>query len=185
MEKKSLFELTSSSDLSSVRTIAMSAGDFSIAVRQEVEKVLKSNRNNVVKSFGTLLQTLLERNLIADNEAKQLENVFDLLLNAIREKIDAEDAYFSIKKIYNDMITRHDSSPVALAMSSVASSSFNFKKTNSVSFTPATAGAGAVVGAGLGAIIGGAVGGPLGAGIGAAVGAVAGAAAGLCNQTGT
>ena len=43
-------------DYSSARAMAISAGDLSVVVRQEVKKILKENRNNILKSINSGLQ---------------------------------------------------------------------------------------------------------------------------------
>lgn len=169
---------------SSARAMAIGAGDLSIVVRQEVKKILAENRNDVLKSLNSGLQELLERNLISAQELEDLRDVCKHLLNSIRGKEDGEDAFFSIKKIYQRMVIDQRCSPAALAIASVANSAFNFEKSNSVTITPETTAGGAAVGAIIGGVMGGLLGGGLGAGIGAAIGGAAGAAIGWCNEEG-
>jgi hypothetical protein len=173
-------------DFSNARTIAISAGDLSVAVRKEVIRIMESNKNNVLQSVKDGLQELLERELIDAKELEALQEVCELVFKAIRGKIEGEDAFFSIKKIYTSMLFNQNSSPAALAIASVSSSAFDFEKSNSVkvTITPGNAGSGAVIGGIIGGIVGGIVGGGFGAGIGAAIGGAAGAAIGWCNDKG-
>jgi hypothetical protein len=171
-------------DQASARAIAISAGDLSIVVRNEVMKTLKANRNDIVRSLNSGLQELVKRNLIFKQEYEPLSAAIKHLLGAIRGKEDSEDAYLEIRNLYHRMLIDKDSSPTALAIASVAHSAFNVEKSSPVTITPHTTGAGAVVGAVLGGIIGGIVGGGIGAGIGAGIGGAAGAAIGWCNETG-
>lgn len=169
---------------SSARAIAISAGDLSIVVRQEVKRILEENRNDVLKSLNAGLQELLKRDLISGQEFEQLQDALKHLLYSIRGKEDGEDAFFSIRKIYQEILIDQDSSPTALAIASVANSAFNIERSSPVTITPETTGGGAAVGAVIGGVIGGLVGGGVGAGIGAAIGGAAGAAIGWCNETG-
>jgi len=171
-------------DISSARSLAISAGDLSVVVRQEVQRILEGNQNDLTKSIDWGFEDLARRNLISGEEAQSLKDLCKHLLNSIRRREDAEDAFFAIKKAYAAMILDPNSSPVALAIASAASSAFEFEKTNSVSITPSNTGAGAVVGGIIGGAIGGIVGGGLGAAIGAGIGAAAGAAIGYCNKHG-
>jgi hypothetical protein len=168
----------------SARAIAISAGDLSITVRNEVKKILKKNRNGVLGSLNSGLKELLERDLISSHECGKLKEVFKHLLYSIGGKEDSEDAFLAIRAIYHDMLIDQQSTPTALAIASVTTSAFNLEKNSPVTITPETTGAGAAAGAVIGGAIGGAVGGFLGAGIGAAIGGAAGAAIGLCNETG-
>lgn len=169
---------------SSARSIAIGAGDLSIVVRREVARALDANGNDVLKSLIHGLKTLSERNLISAQESTALREVCRHLISSIRGKEDGEDAFLAIKDIYHEMLMDHKSSSVALAIASVAGSAFDFEKSNSVTITPGTTGAGAVVGAVIGGVMGGLMGGPWGAGVGAAIGGAAGAAIGWCNENG-
>ncbi|MCA1408954.1 hypothetical protein I6F26_32845 [Ensifer sp. IC3342] len=168
----------------SVRAVAISAGDLSVVVRNEVKKTLTANRNDVVRSLESGLQELTKRNLISPGERDQLNAVSKHLLNAIRGKEDGEDAFLAIRGAYQELLKDQDSSPTALAIASVANSAFDVQKSSPLTITPMTTGAGAVIGAILGGVVGGIVGGGLGAGIGAAIGGAAGAAIGFCNEHG-
>lgn len=169
---------------SSAIAIAISAGDLSRAVRQQVKKILKENRNDILKAIYSGLQELLERKLISAIEFEQLKNVCKHLINSVRGKEDGEDAFLLITKIYQEMLTNHESNPSALAIASVANSAFNFEKSSPLTITPESTAAGAVTGAVIGAAMGALLGGGVGAGIGAAIGGAAGAAIGWCNEEG-
>ena len=173
-------------EFSNARTIAISAGDLSVAVRNEVIRIMESNKNTVLPSIIDGLNELLERKLITSKEFEVLKDICELIFKSIRGKIDGEDAFFSIRKYYSSMLIDQNSSPTALAIASISSSVFDFEKSNSVSVTiiPGNAGSGAVIGGVFGGIIGGIVGGGLGAGLGAAIGGAAGAAIGWCNDKG-
>ena len=187
MKNEKLFEqpqFHNLSSLSSRREIAMCAGELSVAVRNKVNDILAENRYNILEAFKSGLQELLERELISAQEFETLQDVYKLFIDALREKGDAEDAFFSIRKTYNKMMLNHECSTTALAIVSVINSSWKFEKSNSIKVTPETTGAGAGFGAALGGAMGFGFGGPVGAGIGAAIGAIAGAAIGLCNEKG-
>lgn len=166
------------------RSLAVSSGDMSIVIRHEVQRVLKENRNDIAKSLDYGLQQLSVNKFISPRELAQLKVICRHLLGSVRGKENGEDAYFEISKVYDALLFDGGSSPVALAVASVATSAFDFEKSNSVSFTPMSTAAGAVAGATIGASFGGAMGGPLGAAIGAAIGGAAGAAIGWCNEHG-
>jgi hypothetical protein len=176
------------------KSIAVSAGDLSVAVREEVRKIInkKENKNNILKSIYSGLDELLERGVISEKEVKPLKRICGHLLLATLEnkdeenkEKDREDAFFAIKKLYNEMLADQECSPAALSIASVIHSSFGFEKSNSVKIIPETTGAGAAMGAIIGAGFGAGFGGPIGAGIGGAIGGIVGAAIGLSNETGT
>lgn len=171
-----------SMDLATVKAIAISSGDISVAVSEEVSKRFPSKKRNALRTVNEGLKELLERELITAKEHVELQTICKLFVEAVVGKKDAEDSFFAIRKAYQSMILNQSTSPVALAIASTANSSFNFVKSNSVTITPGNTGTGAVVGAIIGGIVGGLMGGGLGAGIGAAIGAAAGAAIGCSNE---
>jgi hypothetical protein len=187
-EKKSVSTTTLSFDgfdgHSAARAIAISAGDLSIVVRNEVKKILKTNRNDILRSLNSGLQELVKRKSISTQEQKHLNEICRHLLYSIRGKEDGEEAFLAIRKIYHELLMDEGSSPTALAIASVANSAFNLEKHSPLTITPETTGAGAAIGAVIGGVIGGIVGGGFGAGFGAAIGGAAGAAIGWCNETG-
>jgi hypothetical protein len=168
----------------SARALAVSAGDLSVVVRNEVKKVLKDNRNDVLKAVTNGLGELTERGFISANEAENLRSICGYLFGSIRGKADPEDSFLMIRRVYHQLLKDQRSSPTALAIASVAHSAFNLEKSSPLTITPETTGGGAVVGAVIGGVIGGLAGGAVGAGIGAAIGGAAGAAIGWCNETG-
>lgn len=170
--------------LSSSREIAISAGELSVAVRNKVDVLLTGNRNNIFEAFKAGMQELLEKDLISAQEFESLQDIFRLFIDAIREKGDIEDAFFAIRKTYNQMLLDQECSTIALAIASVINSSWKFEKSNSIKITPETTGSGAAVGAAIGGAMGAGFGGLPGAAVGAAIGAIAGAAIGLCNEKG-
>lgn len=166
------------------RAVALSAGSMSVAIRDEVTKLLNSHKNSVLHAIRQGLKELLNRSLITEKDLETLDNVTEIVFNVLRKKVDSETAFFQIRKTYADMTFDQACSPTALAILSVLSSSFDFEKSNSVNvtITPGNSSSGAVIGGIIGGVIGGVVGGGLGAGIGAAIGAAAGAAIGACNN---
>lgn len=176
----------SSNDLSNAKAIAISSGDLSIAIRNEVIKIMESNKNNVYQSVKEGLKELLKRECISAEELDELQNICDTIFNTLRGKLESEDAFFSIRNIYSNLLINKNSSPTALAIASVSSSIFTYEKSNSVNIRilPGDAAAGALTGGIIGATFGAATGGFIGAGIGAAIGAAAGAAIGWCNENG-
>ena len=181
-------------NLASARSIAISAGDLSAVVRQEVKKILGKKGCHQLDAVKVGINQLLERNLISTREAKDITVICNELFGAIRGKEDSAKAASIVREIYQQMLVDHQCSPTALAIASVTNASFEVNSnevgregqreltTAAIVITPETTGAGAATGAIIGGIIGGIVGGGLGAGIGAAIGGAVGGAIGLCNE---
>ena len=183
----------SMNDYASVRALAISAGELSIAIRNEVKKILQENHHSISRSLDSGLKELVSRELISSQECENLDGICKHLLNAIRGKEAGEQAYLAIKSTYHRMLIDPSTSPAALSIASVAHSAFDIEDSGSgspektmaqVVITPMSTGAGAAIGAIIGGVIGGLAGGGLGAGLGAAIGGAAGAAIGWCNENG-
>lgn len=178
---------------SSVRSIAMNAGDLSRSVMQEVTRIMADKRDSQVRSIQVGIQRLRKEGHISAQEAKDLAAISRLVLGATRPRASVARASTQVRAMYQRMVISSGSSPVALAIASAASASFapaspvglpSGVMAATVTGTPGTTGVGAVVGGVIGGVIGGVVGGGLGAGLGAAIGAAAGAAIGFCNEKG-
>jgi hypothetical protein len=178
--------------LVAIRTIAMSAGDLSLSVMQEVTRIMAQEGNSQVKSVQLGIDRLREDGHISAEETKQLKSISRLVLGATRATGDASQSAVQVREIYQAMVISGKGNPVALAIASAATASLSHRQehaapavtADAATITPGSTGAGAVIGGVIGGIIGGLVGGGLGAGLGAAIGAAAGGAIGFCNKAG-
>jgi len=100
-------------DYASARAFAIGAGDMSTVVRKEVKRILETNRNDILKSLQSGLQELVSRNLVSAQECEQLDNIFKHLLGSIRGKEDGEEAFLSIRNIYQELLMEQNASPTA------------------------------------------------------------------------
>jgi hypothetical protein len=179
---------------SGVRAFAMSAGDMSAFVMQEVRRVMEEQRFSQTRAIQIGIDRMLKDRHISAQEAKDLKLVARLVLRTTRENADLPGAAMQVREMYQSMVAMPDSSPAALAIVSAASASLREPGLSmetqpraaaaAVVVTPGNTGVGAVVGGVIGGVIGGIAGGGLGAGLGAAIGAAAGGAIGFCNEAG-
>ncbi len=173
------------------RAIAVSSGDYQIAVTKEVRRILDENRRHPLEAIKVGLERLNKSGFISSQERKSLVEVCSSVFASVRGEIDADEASARVQEIYDAMLIDETASPVALAITSSAAGSFrssaspNLNPKAGVMMKSATAGnrgdlgllTGAVVGAGIGGAIGGLGGAAIGGFIGGAIGAVVGACA--------
>jgi hypothetical protein len=177
-----------------VRAFAMSAGDMSVFVMQEVRRVMEEQRFSQTRAIQVGIDRMQKDRHISAQEAKDLKLISRLVLRTTRENADLAEAAMQVRELYQTMAASPDSSPAALAIASAASASLREPEMSAgaqpraaaaaVVITPGNTGVGAVVGGVIGGVIGGIAGGGLGAGLGAAIGAAAGGAIGFCNEAG-
>jgi len=169
------------------RSIAISAGDLHTAVKREVARLLEEHKGNplTVAKYG--LEKLRDEGQINAQEFTSLSELCDAVFAAQRGKIDNQTAYGKVRGLYDGLLVDNGSSPMALAIASVASAAF----AQALETTP-TSGAmaasnqngsiGLVGGIIAGGVIGAGIGGVGGAIIGGVVGGIVGGIAGACTQ---
>ncbi|KIG13581.1 hypothetical protein DB30_07912 [Enhygromyxa salina] len=176
-----------------VRALAMSAGDMSVFVMQEVTQIMEDQRNNQARAIKVGINRLRADGHVSRPEAKDLEAIARCVLRSTRKNADIPKAAAELREFYKAMAMSSKTSPVALAIASAASASLTNLQMSKLpmpkgaaagAVIPGNAGVGAVVGGVIGGVIGGIAGGGLGAGLGASIGAAAGAAIGYCNEQG-
>jgi hypothetical protein len=171
------------------RSIAVSAGGFRSSVLQEVGRILNEHPGNQLKAARVGTKRLLESKFITAQEAKEIDRICKVVFAAQRGKVSPDAASDELRGIHARMLKNTAASPVALAVSSIASSGplqtpsddqglpnkavLAISQGNKVDL-------GLVGGVLGGAVIGGAIGGFGGAIIGAVVGGIAGGIAGAC-----
>ncbi len=162
------------------RAMALSAGDINQAVRRRVGDILTANRNNILKAFPQGLKELVDMGAISANESQTLSKILKLIIDVDRDRADPEDAFLAIRTLYHELIVDQRSTPVALAIAGVASSSFSLEKNSPLKVNKIAGAGGAIAGAVTGAGIGFGIGGPIGGAIGGVIGGAVGATVGLC-----
>ena len=173
MNQNNSFYDNDRNDFFSARAMATGAGDMRTAVRQEVDKIMKEKKYNLQETINAGLQELLERCLISAKDLEYLQDICKKVIEAKKEE-EIEAAFFSVRKIYQQMLIDKGCSPTALSIGSVANSLFGFEKSNSVRVTIHDPGS-AISGAFIGAMVGGLALGSPGAALGAAIGGLLGA----------
>ena len=168
-------------EFGSLGTIGLSAGDLRSAVLKEVKRYLDDSEGNPLAACRSGLGRLVEEKLISPEEVAPLAEICKIVFDRQRNKLSIEDASRKIDAIYHPLIVKGVTSPVALAVASMAAT-VELPEGKSLSAAAAGHGGdiGMVGGAIGGAVIGGAIGGGPGAVIGAVVGGIAGGIAGSC-----
>lgn len=139
-----------------------------------------------VTKYG--LEKLRAEGQLTLREFNSMSRVCDAVFAAQRGKIDIRTAHATVRRIYDELLVNEASSPMALAIASVASGALASDLGN-----PLPAGAeaaskpngkiGLVGGMVAGGIIGGAIGGIGGAIIGGVIGGIVGGVAGACTKS--
>ncbi|MGC2448779.1 MAG: hypothetical protein WA477_14120 [Candidatus Sulfotelmatobacter sp.] len=170
------------------RTMAIAAGDLHIAVRQEVIRLLEEHKNNPLSVAKYGLERLRAEGQLTEQEFISMSQICDAVFAAQRGKIDSGTAYATVRRVYDQLLVDGGSSPMALAIASVASGAL---ASNPGDPRPAAALAasrsngdiGLVGGVIVGGIIGGVIGGAGGAIIGGVIGGIVGGVAGACTKS--
>lgn len=178
--------IVAASESASARSIAMSTGDLSTAIRREFERVLDEQNGSQLEATKVGIDELVKRDLIHSDEVEDLKLLCDLVFQAVEGETETSEAAATVRKIYHRMVLDSHGSPAALGIASAVNSIFDdgaeFRDSaRDITIVPQNAATGAVVGALAGAGAGAALGGGVGAAIGAAVGAAVGAVFGACN----
>ncbi len=177
--------IVAASESASARSIAMSTGDLSTAIRREFERVLQEQNGSQLEATKVGIDELFKRDLIHSDEVEDLKLLCDLVFQAVEGETETSEAAATVRKIYHKMVLDSHGSPAALGIASAVNSIFDDgaelgNSARDITIIPQNAATGAVVGALAGAGAGAAFGG-VGAAIGAAVGAAVGAVFGACN----
>lgn len=176
-----------------VRSIAISTGEWTSIVVREVSTHLQKNKGHRPKALQSAIDDLCAQSVFSAEECQKLKRIVDCFFQVVRGKDVDGSLQGEIDRFLASMLSDAGSSSAAIAVASAASRNtkpqcaFPMPNENGVAFarvtiTPETTGAGAITGAVIGAGVGAAVGGAVGAGIGAAIGAAAGAAIGFSNE---
>lgn len=192
IEQASVFETVSccNTGVNPLRAVAVSAGDYHLAVSKEVRRILDENRRHPLEAIKVGLERLNKSGFISAREGKLLVEVCTNVFASVRGDISADEALERVQKIYEAMLIDETVSPVALAVTSVAVGSFRSPALSNLNpkagVMMATAGnrgdLGMVTGAVAGAGIGGAIGGFGGAVIGGVIGGIVGGVIGACSE---
>jgi hypothetical protein len=163
--------------------IGVSGGDLQDAVRAEVARILKETNGDELAQSKLLIEMLREGGLLADTDVEVVSRLSEIHHEASAEKRSASEAYFESRELYNGMLARGKSSPVALALASCSVGSYEITEDPDVSggvVITATKRTWEDRGALIGAYVGGRLGGGDGAIIGAAIGGAVGKAVDKC-----
>jgi hypothetical protein len=171
------------------RNVATSAGNFRLTVIQEVGRLLNEHPGNQLNTARAGTQRLLENRLVTAQEAKDLNKICQTVFAAQRGNTAPDVAATKVREIHARLLADAASSPVALAIASIASSGpirtpDDNPQLSNEGIVALSRGdkieLGMVGGSIGGALVGFGIGGGPGAIIGAVVGGIAGGIAGAC-----
>jgi hypothetical protein len=157
--------------------IGVGAGDDKHAVRAEVARIIKQTKGDELAQSKLLIEMLRKRGLLADPDIEVVSRLSEVSHETKAGKRTARQGYFESRELYNGMLARGKSSPVALALASSSVGSYTMKEDSDgsgVVFATKTTweDRGQLIGAAVGAIWGGAgavIGGLVGGAVGGAV----------------
>ena len=139
--------------------IGVGAGDVQHAVRAEVARVLKETKGNELAQSKLVIEMLRERGLLAAADVKVVSRLSQISHETSAGKRSAKEGYFESRELYNGMLARGKSSPVALALASSSVGSYTMTEdadgSGGVVFAKAKQtweDRGKLIGAGVGAI---------------------------------
>jgi hypothetical protein len=170
------------------RTMAIAAGDLHIAVRQEVTRLLDEHKSNPLSVAKYGLDRLRAEGQLTEKEFTSMSQICDAVFAAQRGKIDPGTAYGTVRRLYDELLVNESSSPMALAIASVASGALasdlgGQRPGGAVAASKSNGDIGLVGGVIVGGIIGGVIGGAGGAIIGGVIGGIVGGVAGACTKS--
>jgi hypothetical protein len=171
------------------RAIAISAGDLQVAVKREVVRLVDQFKGDTLSAAKVGLERLRTDELISLPEFNLLSEICEAVFAAQRGKIDLKTAHDRVRCVYDELLLDTGSSPVAIAIASVAAGAYASVSSNdsapgkmAATRNPNAPDLGMVGGAIIGAGIGGAIGGFVGGGLGAVIGGIVGGVIGKCTQ---
>jgi hypothetical protein len=100
------------------------AGDVQHAMRAEVARILKETKGDELAQSRILIEMLRERGLLADADVKVVSRLSELSQETAAGRRSAHEGYFESRELYNGMLARGDSSPLALALASSSVGSY-------------------------------------------------------------
>jgi hypothetical protein len=171
------------------RALAVSAGDYRVSVMREVHRMLAQAGDNQLEAARSGLDRLVADGLITTHDRKHVDQMCADVFSLQRGEVAQEDASAKIRVTYDQMLVDTTTSPVALAIASIASSGSTPELPADIGLPKNTLAKisrsdkidmGIVGGAIAGAAIGGAIGGFGGAVAGAVVGGIAGGVGTAC-----
>jgi hypothetical protein len=171
------------------RELAIAAGDYRAAVMREVRRLLAESHGNQFLAAKAGLERLSDAGLITVQDDRALGQICEAVFAAQRGKLGTDDAFGRVRAIYDQMLVDTSTSPVALAIASIASSRRLTSASGEAGLPEGVMAAmsrsdqvdmGIVGGAIGGAVIGGVIGGAGGAIIGGVIGGIAGGIATAC-----
>jgi hypothetical protein len=165
------------------RIAYVGAGDLQQATRTEATRIRQETKGDLASQLRLLLDRLKNENLISDEDAENLRNIFAANGEGKAEGQAAQDAYMKTRDIYHSMLASGKAGPVALTIASSTIGSFTIGPDGAGSGTMVIAKASnrwSQVGAAAGAAIGGRLLGDGGAGLGAIIGGAIGGAVDDC-----
>lgn len=171
------------------RSLAISAGDYRVSVMREVHRMLAKAGDNQLEAARSGLDRLVADGLVTAQDRRHVDQICADVFSLQRGEMQSDDAFAKIRATYDQMVVDSQTSPVALAIASVASSGSEPELPADVGLPKNTLAKisrsdkidmGIVGGAIVGAAVGGAIGGAGGAIVGAVVGGIAGGVATAC-----
>jgi len=169
------------------RTTAIATGDYHVAVTKEVSPLLPTHKDTPLSETKYGLEQLRAQGQLTAPEFNSMTEICEAVFAAERGKIDIRAAHEMVRGVYDALLADEDSSPMALAIASVASGALASNlgatpKTNAPAASRSNGDIGLVGGIAAGGIIGGTIGGVGGAIVGGVIGGIVGGVAGACTR---
>jgi hypothetical protein len=161
------------------QTIGVGVGDLQHAALAEARRVMREAKGDRGAAASLMIGRLAELGFISESEREALVTMHEADAGSSVEKKagpGTNAAYFTVRGIYDELLTKGGSSPVALVLASGLTGSYEpvpsddgttvvYAKSNGnyeASLAAAGAIIGGVLGGGAGAALGGAIGGVIG-----------------------
>jgi hypothetical protein len=168
-------------------TTAIASGDHHVAVTKQVSRLLNACKDNPLSKTKYGLEQLRAQGQLTAPEFNSMTEICEAVFAAERGKIDIPAAYEMVRAVYDALLVGEDTSPMALAIASVASGALASNlgatpKTNAPAASRSNGDIGLVGGIAAGGIIGGTIAGVGGAIVGGVIGGIVGGVAGACTR---
>ena len=103
------------------RTVAIAAEDLHVASTKEVSQLLIAGKDNPPNSTKCGLEKLRAQGQLTAPEFNSMSEICQAAFAAQGGKIDIQTAYAIVRGVYDALLVDQDSSPMALAIASLAS----------------------------------------------------------------
>ncbi|WP_420643566.1 hypothetical protein [Candidatus Leptofilum sp.] len=153
-------------------------GDIQLAVHREAVRLRKETHGNHLAMELILIAKMQDLGLISEDEVEILTTINDIAVRSANGRLEPEEAYHEVRRIYDEMLATGKASPVALVSAGSAAESYisieDYNDKPTIVYKAKSSGTWEGIGNKIGILIGAKLGGPAGAVLGGMIGGAIG-----------